>query len=357
MKLYAVVLCGGKGERFWPKSRHYMPKQFLQLFGNRTLLQETSERIAPLAPLRRQLFVASRGFGKTLRRQLPLKDDNLLFEPSGKNTAPAIGLAAAQLAARDPDATMVVLPADHHIKRKREFLATVRLAARVAQDGQLVTFGVPPTRPDTGYGYIKVGDKVAGRGASTAHHVLGFREKPDAKTARRYLDSGDFLWNSGMFVWRADAILAAFRKFMPRFASGLRSYMRSSSVAGRARIADRLYREVESISIDYAVMEKAKNIVAVRAAFTWDDVGSWLALERHRKQDRQGNTASGDCVLKDSEGCIVESDAGLVAMLGTKDLVVVRSGDAVLVCPKNRLPDIKKLLRNIAADKAGRDYL
>lgn len=355
--LHAVILCGGRGERFWPRSRRFLPKQFLALFGGRTLLQDTSRRIAPLCPVGRQLFVASRGMAKTVRRQARVSEEQVLVEPVGRNTAPAIGLAAAHLVARDPDAVMVVLPADHHISRLRQFQAAVRLAARSAQDGSLVTFGVPPTRPDTGYGYIRVGDRVAGRGALTVHRVAEFCEKPDLATARRYLKTGEFLWNSGMFVWRADAILDALRKFLPKLSADLRAYTRAVGTAKQVKALERVYERAESVSIDYAVMEKAKNVVALRAGFGWDDVGSWLALERHLKADRDGNSVAGLVAAQSSGNCIVDSDCGVVALLGVRDLVVVRSGDAVLVASRDKLPELKRLLKRMAEEPKTREYL
>lgn len=357
MKLHAVILCGGRGERFWPRSRRFLPKQFLTLFGDRSLLQDTSARIAPLCPTSHQLFVASSGMAKTIRRQVRVPESAILVEPAGRNTAPAIGLAAAHLAALEPDATMVVLPADHHISRLSRFHAAVRLAARAARDGALVTFGIPPTRPDTGYGYIRVGERLAGRAALTVHRVAEFCEKPDFATAERYLKTGEFLWNSGMFVWRADAILDALRRFLPALAADLRAYTKAVGTPKQAAALGRVYRRAEPVSIDYAVMEKAKNVVALRAGFGWDDVGSWLALERHLKADRDGNSVAGLVAARAAGNCIVDSDCGLVALLGVRDLVVVRSGDAVLVAARDKLPELKRLLRRMAEDPKTREYL
>jgi len=357
MSLYAVILCGGRGERFWPKSRRALPKQFIKMIGDRSMTQETSERITRLCPQDRQVFVAPVRFGPTLRRQLRLKARNLVFEPMGRNTAPAIGLAATYLARRDPDATMVVLPADHLIDNRAAFLRAVRLAARLAQDGLLVTFGIPPARPDTGYGYIQLGDAIVGNEGLSAHRVLGFREKPDAATAARYLAEGGYAWNSGMFVWRADVILAAFREFLPEFHRALGQFGATIDTGKEKAALDRLYRKAPSVSIDYAIMEKARNIAAVRGSFDWDDVGSWLALERHVKGDQDGNVAQGKCVTRDALRCIVDTDCGAVALLGVKDLVVVRSGDAVLVAHREALAGLKDLLALIAGRKETKGLL
>ncbi|MBM3315784.1 mannose-1-phosphate guanyltransferase [candidate division WOR-3 bacterium] len=356
MRLYAVILCGGRGERFWPKSRRGLPKQFIRLFGPKSLTEQTSERIAPLCPAGRQLFVAPAEFSGLMRRA-GYRRQNVIYEPAGRNTAPAIGLAAACLHRRDPEATMVVLPADHLIEDRRAFLAAVRLAAGLAGSGKLVTFGVMPTRPDTGYGYVQVGKRIAGRGRLTGHDVLGFREKPDSATAKRYVASGDYLWNSGMFVWRVADILEAFRRFMPGFLAALARFGRHIGGSSEQAELARLYRAAPSISIDYAVMEKADNVAAVRAGFDWDDVGSWPALARHFPADRQGNVLRGDCFALDSTRCIVDSDQGVVGLLGVSDLVVVRSGDALLVARAPDVGRVKELLKLMAAGRGGRSYL
>ncbi|HTW91592.1 MAG TPA: mannose-1-phosphate guanylyltransferase [bacterium] len=356
MNLHAVILCGGRGERFWPKSRRGLPKQFITLFGRQSLTQETSARVLPLCPYGSQLFVAPAEFEPVLRRQLG-HDANLVFEPMGRNTAPAIGLAAEYLAVKAPDATMLVLPADHLIEDRNAFLKAVRAGAKLAQRGLLVTFGVRPERPDTGYGYIQLGNRIAGEGQLTAHQVQAFKEKPSPARARAYLAAGEYVWNSGMFIWRVDAILSAFRTFMPDFHDELEEFGKSIGTRREKAALARLYRHSPSISIDYAVMEKADNVACVRGSFDWDDVGSWLALARHAKPDDSGNVANGRLVAKDSSRCIVDSDFGIVAALGVKDLVIVRAGDAVLVADKKRLGQIKQLIADIAALQDGRRFL
>ncbi len=356
MSLYAVILCGGRGERFWPKSRRVLPKQFIALFSRGSLTQETSARIGPLCPPERQLFVAPAEFGSVLRKQLGAAA-RLAFEPVGRNTAPAIGLAAAYLHRQDPDATMVVLPADHLIEDRSGFLKAVRMGAQLAQQGLLVTFGIRPDRPDTGYGYIQLGKQIAGKAGLTAHRVQAFKEKPSPARARAYLAAGNFVWNSGMFIWRVDAILAAFRKLMPGFHAALESFGTTIGTRREKPALARLYREAPAISIDYAVMEKADNVVCMRGAFDWDDVGSWLALVRHTKPDSAGNVANGLLVSKDSSNCVVDSDSGIVAALGVKDLVIVRAGDAVLVADRKHLGQMKQLLAEIAGHPVGERHL
>lgn len=357
MKLYAAVLCGGKGERFWPRSRMSNPKQFIPMVGRNSLTQETSTRIKPLCPVSRQLFVTPARFAPIVREQLKVKPDNLILEPVGRNTAPAIALAAAYLHHRAPDATMVVLPADHLIENRSEFLKCVSLAVELAQQGLLLTFGIPPGRPDTGYGYVQLGNRIASRGEVAAHRVLGFREKPDVLTAQQYLRQGSYVWNSGMFVWRADNFLRAVQRYMPEFYAGLERFGKTIGRRTEPQALKRLYARAPAISVDYAIMEKATNIAAVRATFDWDDVGSWPALARHTRPDEAGNVVRGLAVLKGCSGCVVDSDAGLLALLGTKDLVVVRSGDGLLVAHRDALDGMKDLLGRIAELKAGTRFL
>ncbi|MEO0078385.1 MAG: sugar phosphate nucleotidyltransferase [candidate division WOR-3 bacterium] len=357
ISVYAVILCGGRGERFWPASRRKMPKQFIRLFGPKSLTQQTSERISGLCPLSRQLFVTPSEFVPLLTTEMKLPKANLLVEPSGRNTAPAVALAAAHLSRNDPDAVMVVLPADHLITQRREFIAAVRLAVEVASHGFLVTFGIRPTRPDTGYGYIHCGRRLFGSGRTTAHKVNAFREKPDVATALRYTREKVYLWNSGMFVWRAEQILEALQQCLPDFHAELVRYRRTIGTPREVTARLRLYRKAPPTSIDYAVMEKAKNVAVVRAGFEWDDVGSWLALTRHLPKDERGNVRRGTSVVKDTTGCVIDSDSGLIACLGVHDLVVVRSGMAVLVAHKDSLVDIKTLLTLIAEQKGASDYL
>jgi mannose-1-phosphate guanylyltransferase/mannose-6-phosphate isomerase len=350
MKTYAVILAGGRGERFWPISRRDFPKQFLNLFGPESLVQMTSRRVAGVCPLPDQRFVVDPVLGKVLARQLKLTKRNFVYEPFGRNTAPAIALAAAYVAREDPDSVMAVLPADHLIEDVRAFQSALRFAAEVAGMGYLVTFGVKPERPDTGYGYIEVGDKLVNLGRQKAFRVKRFREKPDARTARRFVRQGNFWWNSGMFVWQTRTFLAAVEACMPDFYCDLMRFERAIGTRREKAELERMYRRVRPESVDYAIMEKSPNVAVIRAGFDWDDVGSWLALERHFPKDAEGNVALGECIRLDSRGCMTMSEGGLVALIGCEDLIVVRARDAVLVCRKDKAGEIKKLLAQMRED-------
>lgn len=255
---------------------------------------------------------------------------------------------------------MAVLPADHMIENRRELVRDLKLAARLARQGLLVTFGITPDRPDTGYGYIGLGREIVRHTTGVplaAYEVQGFREKPNADKAREYVAAGNFVWNSGMFVWRVDAILEAIRIYMPEFSAALEVFAKTIGTKREAAALKRLYAGTESISIDYAVMEKAPNIAAVRATFDWDDVGSWHALARHLKADTAGNVANGVFAGRDVRDCIIDSDSGVVAALGVEGLVIVRSGDAVLVARRDALGGIKELLAELARDPRTRGHL
>lgn len=338
-EIHAVLLVGGKGERFWPMSTPERPKQFLKIFSKKSLVAETVERISSLIPVSNIHFVLPPHLIKVLNKEIKsVKESNLIVEPQGRNTAPAIALAVRSFR-KKPDAVMIVLPSDHIISPAKTFLADLKYAIRLAGKGYLVTFGIPPSRPETGYGYIEV-DRYHSLG-SNGFKVLRFREKPDLLTARRFLKSGNFLWNSGMFAWKAETISEAFKLHHPGIYAGLLA--RDSSEP-----TPKSYSLLEAISIDYAVMEKARNVAAVPARFSWDDVGSWTAVERHVGQGLDKNTSIGKLISVDSEGCIVVSDEGEVALLGVRDLVVVRTKNTVLVCAKDRAAEVKKVLEHKA---------
>lgn len=351
-ELFGVILAGGRGERFWPKSRRGCPKQLLSLAGERTMLEETRARVLPLIPKERLLVVATAGFERPVKEQThDLEEGNLLFEPQGRNTAPAIGYAAEVIYRRAPSSKMVVLPADHHIKERERFLKTLQIASEIAEQDYLVTFGIVPTRPETGYGYVEAGAQIVEKDGVVVHRSLGFKEKPNQKEAMGFLKAGNYFWNSGMFVWKTGVILDAFREHMPELSRDLRKLGRSLGTQREKEVQRRVYEKVPAISIDYGIMERASNVAVVRADFPWDDVGSWTALERLKGKDGDGNVVFGDHTGIETKNSVIVSENGLVATVGVSDLVVVQVEGVTLVCRKERVQDVKALVQRLSADE------
>ncbi len=347
MKLYPVVMAGGSGTRFWPLSRQKRPKQFLPLAGGTPLLVATVERLPPLATLRDTYVVCGPVHAPAVRRMLPrMPAANVIVEPCARNTAPCVGLAALHVARRDPRGVMAVLPADHHIARPAAFRAAIAAAARVARKGSIVTIGIRPDRPETGYGYLKVGApldpaRVSAKLAASA--VERFVEKPDRATAERYLADGSYLWNSGIFVFRADVILEEIRRTMPELGAALDRIAAALGTPRAARVLKQVFPDCPSISIDYGVMERSDRIAVVPAEFGWNDVGSFAALGDVRARDGAGNVVEGEALVFDAKENVVLAAGGRpVAVIGLDDAIVVDAGDAVLVCRRDRAQDVRK---------------
>lgn len=342
---YAIIMAGGVGTRFWPWSREGMPKQMLPLACERSMLAETVARLEGLVPPANILVVTSRRLAREVARQLPgLSKDSILAEPIGRNTAACIGWATLEVLARRPDAVTAVLPADHVIRPEKAFRSDVGRAFEVAdQTGGLVTFGIAPSSPATGYGYIRVGAALAG--ASPALEVAGFVEKPNLAVARRYVSSGRYFWNSGMFVWRADTIWQELTTHLPTLAAGL-SAMCASRRGGvvPARVVDRAYPGLESISIDYGVLERSRRVSMLPTSFEWSDIGSWDAVAGLWPLDEVGNASRDRVVAVDATGNVVASRGKPVALLGVRDLVIIDTGDALLVCPRDRCQDVRSMV-------------
>ncbi len=354
--LHAVIMAGGSGTRFWPQSRHQRPKQLLPLAGPRTMIQDTVDRIAPFIAAEKTWIVTNRRQAVETARQLPqVPADQVLIEPCGRNTAPCIGLAAIRLLDRDPDAVMLVMPADHVIGTKPEFEAAVRGAAEILQNdpAALVLFGVTPTYPATGFGYIERGEPLAGH--SKVYSVASFHEKPDRETADRFLATGKFYWNCGIFVWRADRILAAIEEYEPEIAEKLDALKPAIDTDNWDDALEKTFPEMKSISIDYAVLERAPGVCVVEAPFAWDDVGSWEALPRLLGEDENGNTVDGMFCGLNSKRCIVRStvENHLIAVAGMEDCIIVHTPDATLVAKKDNPEAVKHLVALI--EKAGYD--
>ena len=358
MHLYGVILAGGSGTRFWPLSRERFPKQLLRIIGEETLIQQTVRRLLRSMAADHILVVTNENQADSIRLQLTQWKDalsgNIIFEPEGRNTAPAIGLAALQLARRDPDAVMVVLPADHVITQPTKFQQAVNLGAQLASKGNLVTFGIHPTRPETGYGYIqpKRRLRLGSRGKMTGYRVGRFVEKPNMSTAQRYVRSGNFFWNSGIFMWKAAMVLEELKKQKPRLVKALKQIEKKiDEGASKADIA-KLYHRLESISIDHGVMEHSAKAAVIPVDFGWSDVGSWGSLEEVASRDQSGNVMNGNILDIDSTNSVLFADRRVVATIGLSDMVVVDTPDATLVCPKSRAQDVKNIVQELKKRKA-----
>ena len=345
MKITAVIMAGGRGERFWPKSRNNRPKQFLSLTSDgETMIQKTVKRLSPLVSAEDIFIVTNAAYADLVNDQLPdVPRENILCEPCARNTAPCIAFAAAIIQKKYGDAMMLVLPSDHLIGYENIYIKTLQTAIRTAEEGNnLVTIGITPAYPETGYGYINFGKE-----AGDAYEVERFVEKPDLPTAKKYLASGKYLWNSGMFVWKASAIMYNMKQFMPEIHDGA---VRIGDSYGTDSYEETLIKEFTAFtseSVDFGIMEKASDIYTIPGSFGWDDVGSWLAVERINETDDKKNYFDGDVIAVDSERTTVCGGKRLVAAIGTRDIVIVDTDDVLLVCSKNNTQDVKKFIAQL----------
>ncbi|MDA8065133.1 MAG: mannose-1-phosphate guanylyltransferase [Thermaerobacter sp.] len=350
MDLVALIMAGGKGERFWPKSRRSRPKQFLPIVGKRTMLQETVHRISSMVPRERVFISTSEEYRELVEEQLPwLKPENLILEPEGRDTAACVGYASLIIRRCLPEAVTVVLPADHHITDVAGFLRVLRLAAQWAARGDhLVTIGIEPTGPETGYGYIERGEPVEELEGLSVFAVGSFREKPDRATAAEYLATGRFLWNSGMFLWRTELLLAMLERHLPELYRGLEAIDAALDTPRQDAVVREIFCALPRVSIDYGLLEHAAQVLVVPGDFGWDDVGTWTAVERLHEHDENGNLISGRGVAMDTRNCILESSGRLVAALGVEDLIIVDTEDVVMVSSKDKAQEIKRLLSELS---------
>ena len=347
MKRTALIMAGGKGERFWPRSRVTLPKQFLSLTDDgKTMIQLTVERISPIVSLEDVYIATNQNYKELVKQQLPgIPEENILCEPVGRNTAPCIGLGAVHVANKYDDATMIVLASDHLIKNNEVFTDTFKEACDVAEKGDnLVTIGITPNYPETGYGYIKY-DKNQKDGSAFA--VDKFVEKPDLETAKSYLADGTYLWNSGMFVWKVSTILDNFKKFMPDSYEGLLKIKNAIGSENQQSVLEAEFPNLEAQSVDYAIMEKAENIFILPGNFGWDDIGSWLAVGRIKKTDEDNNVINGNVIAVNTKDCVIEGAEKLIATVGLRDMVVVDTPDATLITTKENAGEIKKVLARL----------
>ncbi len=358
--IHGVILAGGKGERFWPLSRAERPKQLLRLISSKMMLQETIDRILPLIPSERILVVTSEDIVSPILDEISmLKRENILAEPIGRNTCLAIGLAAKHLQKIDPEAIMVVLSADHIIQPAEKLHEIISIGAQIAKDeDRLITIGINPTRAETNYGYIKMAEPYKVFGGISVYEVEAFTEKPKPLVANEYYYGHKHLWNSGMFIWSVDSILKAINFCQPEIAAALDEYAVSIGTENENEAIKTLYNKCDPISIDFAVLENAENVLTIRGDIIWDDVGSWNAMERYKTKDQDNNVVIGDArLLNTYETTIYNDNDGIIVSLGVTDLVIVKTQDIVLVAHKTQVNDVKNILAELSKDDSMKKYL
>jgi mannose-1-phosphate guanylyltransferase len=348
-QVFAVVMAGGVGTRFWPLSRQRFPKQFLEIVGSGSLLGNTVSRLTPLVDARNTYVVTNKLQSDIVGQQVPsIPEENVLVEPFGRNTAPCIALAASWIRRVDPDGLMIVSPADHIIGDIPEFQRILKLALHIAEERDaLVTIGIHPTHPATGFGYIQTAEEEVDRNphrSEGVYQVKTFAEKPNVETAERFLQSGDFLWNSGIFVWRAATILKEIELHLPDLHEQLGALQASIGTPEHPQVLEQAYGFIRSISVDYGVMEKAGNVFVVKGDFGWSDVGSWDEVVRLSPTDADGNSLKGKVIIRNASDNFIEAGGRLVAAIGVKDLIVISTDDAVLICRKGESQEVKEVV-------------
>lgn len=348
--IHAVIMAGGAGTRFWPRSRANMPKQLLNIVGDKTLIQQTVDRIRPVTERSNIWIVTNASQVSGIREQIPdLPESNILIEPVGRNTAPCIGLAALHIRRRDPEGVMMVLAADHRVGNEELFRKEMTLAVEVARKTKgSVTIGIKPTRPETGYGYIQYMEskKISVNGDS-AYPVKTFAEKPNLETAQRFLQSGDFLWNSGIFVWEVSSILELIETHLPELYEGLTTIDAALATNTYAEVLDRVYRSLKGISIDYGVMEKAQSVYVIKGDFDWSDVGSWTEVYNLSEKDADGNVVKGEGILMNSHNSMFYTENKVVAAIGIDNIILVDTPDAILICKRDAVQDVRLIVEEL----------
>lgn len=355
MKTYAVIMAGGVGSRFWPRSREKTPKQLLKIFGENTMIQDTVSRISKLIEPENIFIITNRIQKDEVKKQLVnIPAQNIIVEPFGKNTAACIGLASIIIHNFQPDAVTVVLPADHIIRDEPAFIKTISKAIDFAYRSKgLVTIGIQPTRPETGYGYIQREEEEV---EENIFKVKTFAEKPNYQTAEKFLASGDFVWNSGMFIWRVDVILEEIKNYMPDLYEGLEKLQKSLLKNDFQKQLELVYGMLRSISIDYGVMEKSKRVYVVRSTFGWSDVGSWEEVYQLSHKDDNGNSIHGLCFLDDVKNSYIHSEKKFTAVVGIENIIVINTEDALLIASRTHSQDVKKVVDYLKLKKMN-DYL
>ncbi len=358
--MYAVIMAGGAGTRFWPKSTEAKPKQFLALFGEKTMLQSTVDRVKPLIPLERILVVTNERYVDLVSDQLPdLPSDNIIGEPIGRNTAPCVAAAATLIDRRDEKTAMAVLPADHLIENEKAFLNVLKQGAKKAlQSDSLITIGIQPQHAETGYGYIEF-EQEEGSSNSEARKVVQFREKPNKPTARNFLDAGNFLWNSGMFIWKSSTILDQFKQHLPKVYKQAETLRTKAGSNSQKEAINTFYHACPSISIDYGIMEKSEVVFVIPASFGWNDVGDWKALYALSKKDERENAVQAEfTAIENSNNNLIHSQSGkIIALSGVDNLAVVETENAMLICNLDEAQGVKQVVNQLRDDKELEEFL
>jgi mannose-1-phosphate guanylyltransferase len=343
--VYAFIMAGGVGSRLWPRSRRSQPKQFLDLVRQETMLQESFDRLLPIIPAERILVGVGTQYVPIVRMQLPdLPPENIVVEPAGRGTAPAIGLGALHIHRRDPEAVMAVVTADHHIGDAPHFRRALMAAAEMARAGQLITMGITPTFASTGYGYIRRGEKLDTVDGFDIYRALRFTEKPDTTLAQAFLESGLYSWNSGMFVWQTKAIRAELERQMPELHAQLGQIEQALGTADEGTVLERVWADVSKQTIDYGVMEHAPEVAVIPVQIGWNDIGSWQTLMELLETDQDGNLLTGEHIALDTQNTLIYSPTKLVATIGLEDMIVVDTPDALLICPRDRCQDVRRIV-------------
>jgi len=355
MNLYAVIMAGGVGSRFWPRSKEKTPKQLIKIFGENTMIQDTVERLKGIVEPENIIIITNKIQKQGIQEQLPsVPVENIIEEPFGRNTAACIGLASVIVQSRNEDAVTLVLPADHIIRETEEFHQTLLRAANYANESKgLVTIGITPSHPETGYGYIQIDEKKV---KDHFYNVYTFAEKPNYATAVRFVKSGDFFWNSGMFIWRTDSILKEIKEYMPELFEGLQTIKKDIGTPQFDETLSSVYGQLKKISIDYGVMENSKNVFLVKGNFKWNDVGSWEAVYQLSEKDDDGNVKVGNSFTELSNDSYIYSPDKFTAVIGVDNLIVINSKDSLLICKRDNSQDVKKVIDYLKYNKLD-DYL
>jgi mannose-1-phosphate guanylyltransferase len=345
---YAAIMAGGVGTRLWPLSRESRPKQALPLIGERTMFQYAVDRLAPLFPPQHIFVVTNAEHAEILRPQAPeLPDDNFILEPEGRDSGPAVGLCAVHLQQRDPDAVMAMLTADHYIADVERFRSALAAAGELARSGNIVTLGIKPQFASTGFGYIRQAESIGEFGGFTAYRAAQFTEKPDQETADRFVESGQYSWNSGMFIWQVDRVLSEFQRQRPQIYERLSSIGDALGTPDVQQVLAETWPEIQKISIDYAIMEEADDVAVIPVEIGWSDVGSWATLFDIIPADREGNVVFGEHLGFETSNTLVRGEDRLIVTIGLKDMIVVDTEDALLVCSADRAQEVKTVVQEL----------